>query len=118
MVKHKLIKIGLSLVTVLTLTGFRYDELGDLQDYKTTRFEERTMFINKIPFLLRFYNPRNDGIDDVVEYYEYKIDKNNRRYVDNPFLYVFDLNNNGIVDKGERLVDEDKDGLNGKEYWK
>lgn len=72
----------------------------------------------------KWYTIDDDPDVEVKEIYFYKsfeellLDKKLEfKYRKKPFVYWFDLNDDGSREAHEVLIDNSKDGINGNEYW-
>lgn len=79
----------------------------------------RNIYLEGDQFYIQRYSLDKEKRADVQEFYQIlgTNENGNLRLTPNPFLYSFDLNNNGKVDEEEILVDGEKDGLSGNEEW-
>lgn len=93
------------------------NEMPDLGEYEN--YKERFIFMVKSETSVRgnkygligYEMGDGDMSYDVMELYPLPLRS------PNPFVYVFDFNNNKNVDTEEILIDKRMDGINGNEIW-
>jgi len=105
----------------------RYSQ-QDLLVYKKVKEDiEKADTLDSKPFVLSriglvnmySYDFNKDSVIDASEIYtlEYSDSTGRLEPSKNPLFYLFDLNNDGVIEYKEFVMDKEKDGLNGNEEF-